>query len=43
MNIWQSYKQDRGCLVHVIRLGLATALPEDEECARDNHVLEVTN
>jgi len=29
MNIWQSYKQERDCLVHVARL--ANTLLEDEE------------
>ena len=28
MNIWQSYKQERGCLVHFVRL--ATTLLKDE-------------
>jgi len=37
VNIWQSYKQDRGCLVHFVRL--ATTLLNDEENAGDNHVL----
>ena len=37
MNIWQSYKQERDCLVHVARL--ANTLLEDEESAGDNHVL----
>jgi len=36
MNIWQSYKQERRCLVHFVRL--ATTLLKDEESARDNHV-----
>ena len=36
MNIWQSYKQEGGCLVHFARL--ATTLLEDEESARDKHV-----
>ena len=37
MNIWQSYKQERGCLMHLVRL--ANTLLKDEESARDNHVL----
>jgi len=37
VNIWKSYKQERGCVVHFARL--ATTLLEDEESARDNHVL----
>ena len=37
MNIWQSYKQDRGCLTHFARL--ANTLLKDEESARDNRVL----
>ena len=37
MNIWQSYKQERGCLMHFARL--ANTLLTDEESARDNHVL----
>jgi len=36
VNIWQSYKQERGCLMHFARL--ANALLKDEESARDNHV-----
>ena len=36
MNIWQSYKQERRCLVHFVRL--ATTPLKDEESARDNHV-----
>ena len=36
MNIWQSYKQGRGCLMHFARL--ANTLLKDEESARDNHV-----
>jgi len=36
-NIWQSYKQERGCLMHFARL--ANTLLKDEESARDNHVL----
>jgi len=30
--IWQSYKQERGCLVHFVRL--STTLLEDKESAR---------
>ena len=37
MNIWQSYKQERGCLVHFARL--ANTPLKDEESTRDNHVL----
>jgi len=36
VNIWQSYKQERGCLMHFARL--ANTLLEDEESARDNHI-----
>ena len=36
VNIWQSYKQERGCLTHFARL--ANTLLEDEESARDNHI-----
>ena len=39
VNIWQSYKQERGCLVHFARL--ANTLLKDEEVARDYHVLSV--
>jgi len=35
VHIWQSYKQERGCLVHFARL--ANTLLNDEESARDNH------
>ena len=35
MNIWQSYKQERDCLVH---FALAYTLVKDEESARDSHV-----
>jgi len=35
--IWQSYKQERGCLIHFARL--TNTLLKDEEGARDNHVL----
>jgi len=37
VNILQSYKQERGCLLHFARL--ANTLLKDEESARDNHVL----
>ena len=37
VNIWQSYKQERGCLMHFARL--TNTLLKDEESARDNHVL----
>jgi len=37
VNIWQSYKQERGCFMHFARL--ANTLLKDEENARDNHVL----
>ena len=37
VNIWQSYKQERGCLVHFALL--ANTLLKDEESARGNHVL----
>ena len=37
MNIWQSYKQERGCLVHLTHL--ANTLLKDEESARDNQIL----
>jgi len=37
VNIWQSYKQERGCLMHFVRL--ANTLRKDEESARDNHAL----
>jgi len=36
VNIWQSYKQERGCFVHFARL--AKTLLKDEESARDNHI-----
>jgi len=41
VNIWQSYKQERGCLMHFARL--ANTLLKDEESARDNHVLAPPN
>ena len=34
-DIWQSYKQERDCLMHFARL--ARTLLKDEESARDNH------
>ena len=37
VNIWQSNKQERDCLVHFARR--ANTLLKDEESARDNHVL----
>jgi len=37
VNIWQSYKQERGCVMHFARL-LSTLLKK-QESARDNHVL----
>ena len=36
VNIWQSYKQERGCLMRFARL--ANTLLNDEESSRDNHV-----
>jgi len=36
VNIWHSYKQERGCLMHFARL--ANRLLKGEESARDNHV-----
>jgi len=36
VNIWQSYNQERGCLVHFERLD--NTLLKDEESALDNHV-----
>ena len=38
VNIWQSYKQERDCLVHLARM--ANTSLKDEESARDNHVLK---
>ena len=35
-NIWQSYKQQHGCLMHFARL--ANILLKGGESARDNHV-----
>jgi len=37
VNILQSYKQERGCLMHFVRP--ANTLLKDEESARHNHVL----
>ena len=37
INIWQSYKQERGCLMHFARLD--NTLLKDEESAQDNRVL----
>ena len=37
VNIWQSYKQESGCLVYFMRL--ATTLLKDEESARYNYDL----
>ena len=37
VNIWQSYKQESGCIVHFARL--ATTALKDEESERDNHVV----
>ena len=37
VNIWQSYKQERDCLVHFLSL-LAVCWP-GAQSARDNHVL----
>jgi len=37
VNIWQSYKQERGCLTNFARL--ANTLLKEEEGARDNHGL----
>ena len=34
MNIWQSYKQERGCRIHFAHL--ANTLIKDDESARDN-------
>ena len=36
VNIWQSNKQERGCLTHFACL--ANTLLKDEESARDDHV-----
>ena len=37
VNIWPSYKHERGCLMHFAHL--ANTLLKDEESARGNHVL----
>ena len=37
VNIWQSYKQERRCLMHYARL--ANTLLKDEESARNNNVI----
>ena len=37
VNIWQSYKQERSCLMHFAHL--ANTLLIDEESARDNQIL----
>jgi len=37
VNIWQSYKQEPGCLTNFVHL--ANTLLKDKESARDNHVL----
>jgi len=36
VNIWQSYEEERGCLMHFARL--ANTLLRHGESARDNHV-----
>jgi len=36
VNSWRSYKKERRCLVHFVRLATT---PNGEESARDNHVL----
>jgi len=36
VNIWQSYKQERGYFMHFARL--ANTLLKDEESAQDNHI-----
>ena len=36
VNIWLSYKQERGCFIHFAHL--ANTLLKDEESALDNHV-----
>jgi len=40
VNIWQSYKQERDCLMHFVHL--ANTLLKDRESARNNHFLLVT-
>ena len=37
VNVWQSYKQEPGYLMHFAHL--ANTLLKDKESARDNHVL----
>jgi len=37
VNTWQSYKQERSCLMHFAHL--ANTLLKEKESARDNHVL----
>jgi len=37
VNIWQSFKHERACLMHLVRL--ANKLLKDEESAQDNNVL----
>jgi len=37
VNIWQSYKQERYCLMHFVRL--ANTQLNDGESARNNHIL----
>jgi len=37
VNIWQSYKAERDCLMYFAHL--ANTLLKDEESVRDNHVL----
>jgi len=40
VNIWHSYKQERGCLITLVHFAhLANTLLKDEESARDNHIL----
>jgi len=40
VNIWQTYKEDRDCLVHFVLLANAHySLLKDGESARNNHVL----
>ena len=36
VNIWQSYKQERGYFMHFAHL--ANTLLKNEESARDNHI-----
>ena len=36
VNIWQTYKQERGCLMHFVRL--ANTLLKDGDSARDNYI-----